>query len=306
MHTPYDGSSRPFTIGLTPLRPTGWIEIDEHYEAWLAGKRRLLAERRNTVFVEEPGTREAQGEALERICSHLVAGFPAIFPGTRQWEAALAAMDRELGAGHAPLVAASLLVQEDLVLMRKGEAGWRLAAGSVCFPSSWTLTEKFARPIEDIHAPVPQFGRGTRAALLINRIFDSLKPEQPVERLNWSLQTDDLLHRPLSAQAREGRIGSRTPSFPANDPIAAAFIRVERQTLTKLPLSGDILFTIRIHLDPMTVIGRHPQRQRIAASFAEQLAALDDAQLDYKGLTADRDRLVASLRTIAEDGDLLG
>ena len=78
-----------------------------------------------------------------------------------------------------------------------------------------------------------------------------------------------------------------------------AFIRVERQTLRKLPLSGDILFTIRIHLDPLAVLARHPDRAALAAAFAAQVAALDIQQLDYKGLTADRDRLVEALQGIA-------
>ncbi len=41
-------------------------------------------------------------------------------------------------------------------------------------------------------------------------------------------------------------------------------------------------------------------RAALAASFAEQLMGLDGDQLDYKGLTADRDRLVEALRGIAE------
>ena len=37
----------------------------------------------------------------------------------------------------------------------------------------------------------------------------------------------------------------------------------------------------------------------IALSFADQLLALEEAQLDYKGMTADRDRLVETLRAMA-------
>ncbi|TIX41500.1 MAG: DUF3445 domain-containing protein, partial [Mesorhizobium sp.] len=37
----------------------------------------------------------------------------------------------------------------------------------------------------------------------------------------------------------------------------------------------------------------------LAASFAAQLEALDQAQLDYKGLTSDRNRLVAFLADMA-------
>ena len=54
------------------------------------------------------------------------------------------------------------------------------------------------------------------------------------------------------------------------------------------------------HLDPLTTLTNHVERQRLAASFAEQLAGLDAAQLDYKGLAADRDRLVETLLDIAE------
>lgn len=301
VHTPYDGSATPFAIGLKPLDLATWIEIDGHYEAYLAEKRRLYAELPDRVLVAEPDTGEAQREVFDLVRGALVAGFPALFPTTRQWEAALAALDA-VGEPHddlAALKAASLLVQEDLVLMRKGPDGWRLAAASLCFPSSWTLSEKFGLALEDIHRPVPGFGRGTRMATLIARIFDNLKPDQPVERMNWSLQTDPALYKPLSSLQRDERATTRPSRFTGANPLAAGFIRVERQTLRRLPASGDILFTIRIFLDPLRVIENHPDRARVAAGFATQLRGLDASQLDYKGLTADRDRLVLALDTLA-------
>ena len=103
----------------------------------------------------------------------------------------------------------------------------------------------------------------------------------------------------MSNIARADRAQARSSRFPEADVAANAFIRVERQTLRKLPASGDILFTIRIYLDPMPVLERHPGRAALAASFAAQLAALDTAQLDYKGLAADRDRLVERLTVMA-------
>ncbi len=132
-----------------------------------------------------------------------------------------------------PLKAASLLVQEDLILMRRGDNGWRLAAGSLCFPSSWTLTEKFGRPLQEIHRPVPGFGPDTRNNELINRMFDRL--HQPVLRFNWSIQAGDALYHPLSHEGRVERAETRPSRFGDADLNAAAFIRVERQTLRKLP-----------------------------------------------------------------------
>jgi len=285
-HTPYDGSATPFTIGLKPLDLTEWLEIDALHMPYLAEKRRLFAERPADVFAEEADTREAQREVLDLIRGWLEEHAPAL--------------PRPDGAADAPpLKTASLMVQEDLVLMRRGEDGWRLAAASLCFPSSWSLAEKFGRPLRDIHIPVPGFGPGTRNDIVIGRIFDNLAVDRPVERANWSLQNNPALYHPLSDLERDTRAAARPSRFGSDDPVAAAFIRVERQTLRRLPRSGDILFTIRIHLDPMAKLAAHPDRARLAAAFAGQLAALDVAQIDYKGLAADRDRLVAALQALA-------
>lgn len=292
-HTPYDGSAKPFTIGLRPLDLARWIEVDEDRDAYLAEKRRLYAAMPERVLVAEEGTHAAQQEVLGLIVEHMQRHFPELD------------MNAATGAGGSsavptpPLKAASLLVQEDLVLMRRSEEGWRLVAASLCFPSAWSLQEKFGRPLQDIHTPVPDFGRGTRTAEIITRIFDKLLVEQPVERMNWSLQAGPALYMPLSNAARIDRAEQKPSRFPEIDVAANAFVRVERQTLRKLPVSGDVLFTIRIHLDPIRMLENHPQRSTLAASFAAQLSALDTAQVDYKGLAADRERLAARLMAIA-------
>ncbi|MDX8454179.1 DUF3445 domain-containing protein [Mesorhizobium sp. VK9D] len=299
-HTPYDGSSKLFTIGLKPLEFDRWIEVDEFLLPHLAEKQRLYTQIPQKVFVEEDGTRVAQREVLDLLVADLEAAHPRTHRRTDAEPVGFeGAIDRlPPGLREAPLAKASLLVQEDLILMRRDERGWRLAAGSLCFPSSWSLQEKFGKPLQEIHEPVPGFGPGTRPAELINRMFDGLQG-QAVERFNWSIQADDTLYHPLSNIERIDRATSRPSRFPDGDVDAHAFIRVERQTLRKLPASRDILFTIRIHLDPLKVLIRHPDRATLAASFAEQLTALDQQQLDYKGLTADRDRLVAFLDRMA-------
>ncbi len=299
-HTPYDGSARPFTIGLKPLDLHDWIEIDRHYEAQLREKDRLIGERQRDVFAARPDTDETQREVLELVVDHLVKGVARIFPGRAQWDFLGQRLPRfQLhGSDEPPLQIAARFVQEDLVLMRKCDDGWRLVAASLCFPSSWSLAEKFDRPLHDIHAPVPAFGPDTRNAALISRIFDSLKTDQPVERHNWSLQEDSALFHPRSKSQRDERVEESGGTYLGGLSTDATFIRVERQTLRRLPRSGDILFTIRIHLDPVSVLERLPDRDALASSFADQLAALDADQLAYKGLAADRDGLVARLRAI--------
>lgn len=296
--TPYDGSSRPFTIGLKPIDPAEWIAPADNLEAMLAEKDRLNCEIPDLVFVEEPGTREAQAELRDLLAAHLLECQAALYRRHGSAISVGGVRTVELAdADRAPLLAAAGLVADDLVLMRKDDSGWRLVAASLCFPSSWTLSEKFGRPLQQIHTPVPGFGEGTRTADVIQRIFDNLQPGQPVIRWNWSLQADRALYKPLSSVQRDERAVAKPPRFA--DGAASAFIRVERQTLRKLHVSGDIVFTIRIDLDPMSALQAHPDGPRLAAGLAAQLAALDNAQVDYKGFGADRDRLIADLKQVA-------
>ena len=285
-HTPYDGSSSPFSIGLSPLDLSQWLEVDDALEAYLAEKERLGALHPEKVFVEEPQTRQSQQDVMDAIVSWLPAKYPETYNLFRDL-VKISGSGREIrldATAEAPLMTASKLVQEDLVIMRRGETGWRLAAASLSFPSSWSLLEKFGRPMHEIHAPVPGFGAGTRNAGLIERMFDNLRPSNPVKRFNWSISRDGELYHPVA-------VGK-------NDMVPeTAFLRVERQTLRKMSLSGDILFTIRICLDPLTALKSHVNARGLAHSLAAQLMALSVEELGYKGLSVVRDRLVNNLKS---------
>lgn len=288
MHTPYDGSAKLFAIGLKPLAPADWIESGPQLAAYLDEKDRLAAERFGEVFAAEPGTEGAQAELLALLAEHLPARFPDLY--RRDGEAIDVAGRRVTLDDAPPLWTAARLVAEDLVLMRRGDAGWRLAAAALCFPSSWRLADKIGRPMHEVHAPVPGFAAGTRNAELIARMFDNMRPETPMIRWNWSVYGDAELFHPHNSPPRRFGPGERAENV---------FLRVERQTLRRLPQSGDIVFTIGISVDPLAELERHSDAKRIAAALIDQLGAFNAEQLDYKGLTLERDRLVARLREIA-------
>lgn len=289
----FDGRLPLFRIGTTPLDPAAWIEPDERLTEYLEEKDRLLATRMDEVFVAEPTTADAQDELLGLLAEHLVRHFPDLW---RRYGDMLEIVPARrgiclTGSDTPALLRAARLVQEDLVLMRRAEAGWRLAAGAVCFPSSWRLAEKFGRPIDAVHAGVPGFGAGTRNAELIVRMFDMMRPEAPMLRWNWSVYGDAALFHPEPPPPRRFGAGIRARNV---------ILRVERQTLRKLPRSGDIVFTIRIDTEPLTRLARQPDAARIAGRLVAQIEALDPDQLAYKGLTLERERLLARLREIAE------
>ena len=223
-HTPYDGSSKLFRIGLGPLDPAEWIDVDDRLHAYLDEKQLLWRERPDEVFAAEAGTEAAQAEVLALLLAHLPARFPGRY--RRDGDAMHIAPGRvvPLADGAPPLWTAARLVQEDLVLMRRAPAGWRLAAASLSFPSSWALADKIGRPIDEVHAPVPGFGGGTRNAELIARMFDNLRPETPMLRWNWSLYGDERLFHPETAPAASASASAPTrwSSAPSGRRCAAS------------------------------------------------------------------------------------
>ncbi len=285
-YTPYDGSSPLFTIGLLPLDPERWIEPDGELGFHLAEKRRLLAEHGEKILCAEPGTENGQREVLERLTEYVTTRHPEIYSRNGN-VMTMAGQSADLtDETMLPIHRAGLLVQDDLVIMKQGENGWRLAAGFLAFPSSWELSDKFGKVMDEVHAPVPGFEGGSRNAQLINRMFDRLQPGNPVRRMNWSVNWRHALYHPVSMPAAE----------VSKVPPQSSVIRIERQTLTKLPVSGDILFTIRIYLDPVAAILSEPDGEKLALSMADQLEALSLEQANYKGLKEKRAELVSHLR----------
>lgn len=291
-YTPYDGSSKPFAIGLSSLDPNRWIEPDDDLGRYLDEKRRLAGERYDDIFRSADESLDAQQECLDLLTEHLLQRHSDIYSRDGS---------RISMAGHCvdladttrpPLFRAGSLIQDDLVILRRKPDGWTIIAAYLAFPSSWSLAEKFMQPMDQVHAHVPGFQGGTRNATIINRVFDNLQPDLPAERFNWSINWRYALYHPVSIR-------------PAADPEASgldvmgAFVRVERQTLRKLPATGDIVFTIRIYLDPVKAFAAADNGPALATSLADQLAGLTDEQMAYKGLAERRDDLVAALREIS-------
>ena len=305
VHTPYDGSHKPFTIGLSQLDHAEWIEVDDNLADYLKEKHRLYREETHNVLVAEQGTEAAQQEVLEMLVEHLPKHFPEIYKCQNNVVTIAPSFHLPAFAGMtmrggwdddvraSAIATAALLIQEDLVLMRKSPEGWRLVAASLCFPSAWNLREKFGKALHAIHAPVPNFGPGTRNAGLIDRMFDNLRPDHSVMRWNWSLYGDAELYHPASDHGMKKRFGD-------GNLAGHVTLRLERQTLRKLPKSGDILFTIRIYIDPLEVLARLPNGKALAEAIEDQIMAMTDAEINYKGFADERQQLSRRLREIAQ------
>ncbi len=259
-------------MGLNRLDLADWLWVTEHYADEIAHKRRLL-DQGAEIVAALPEAGLAVAETLALIEDHLARHQPDLLPGP---------------AAPSKLIRAGLLVQEDLCLMAPGPEGYRLIAAFLAFPARWRLADKLGRPMRTIHEPVPGFN--DRLGATADRFFANLTVERPVWRANWSVLDDPALHQP-EAKRRYHRIDV-APETAA----ARLWVRVERQTLRRLPATGVVLFTIHSFVRPLAEVAADPAA---AGALADRLDEMPDGMLAYKNMATMRPALSAYLRAAA-------
>jgi hypothetical protein len=231
VHRPWEEAA-DFQIGLKPIPMSDWLEGGETDPA--ARKDPLWAADRGLVWAETQASRPGQEEAAALVAEAL---------GSAPANPALP-----------PLYTAARRVPDDLCLMEKAADGqWRLSALSLSAGGFFTAEEVIGRSLGELHGPVTGFQ--DRFLTRVQRIFEGLRPGLVLERRNWTVLNSDALHTPTSAPIR-----SRIPGIGAADAGQALHLRVERQTLRRLPRTGGALFTIRVWLAPLSALVEDPVR----------------------------------------------
>lgn len=275
---PFEQDSYAMTLGVRALRPDErLIEVDApHYHDELALKAAMLAARPRARFQALPGTEPHQWETLTQLLPLMARQSPHGFALDREgpdederwhWRNLLLGTEarftpgRADGLPRAPLEWLGRQVQEDLLLMDGTREGLPLVAGCLCFPSMWSLEEKLGRSMLDIHAPVPGFGAKLGAAT--ERLMRGLKPGRPVTRVNWAFTVTDRLDlEPWSFPEWRHLFEGITPENAGE----RCFLRLERQTLSLMPRTGTILFTIHTYRAPVaSEVTDSARRRRLAA-----------------------------------------
>lgn len=295
VYTPFEAPYR-MAMGVKPLADGEWLELDADCADDLREKRRLLKERRDQVLRLLPGSEAAQAELLRILVDYLDRWHPrhCRLDGKTVHLPALGERYDLDDPAMAPLDLAGRLVQEDFCLLQRNDTGWCLTAASVCFPTRWDLVAKMGKPLADIHDPVPGF-RDTLADP-VSLFFDRMRVDKPVWRLNWSLLDDPALFQPAGHNR-----GERRADIDADNAGDKVILRVERQTLRRLPQSGAIVFTIRIHRWPLSVLKSQPEA---AARLRAAMASMPDAMRGYKSLAVFEEAAAAWLLRHAGETDV--
>lgn len=271
------------------------FDLDEHYLAECEERALVLQEDPLRCQVL-PHMLDAEWDTLELLMENLARDYPAQFTISKtgdawRWINHPLGLDQAFTFGDAntlpcpPFEYITRQVQGDFTLQDQRDDNLYLDGGMVTSQADWSLNFDLGMTFHEWHGPVPlahELGVFDRALKYLLR----LQLGKPVRRLNWTLTVNPRLDTSPENYPLWGP--DRLTVTPDN--VAEKIcLRVELQTLTRLPRSNAILFGIRGYLIRLEELVRV---QKWAARLHRVLRDLPPELVEYKAMTRYRDIIV--------------
>ncbi|KAI1479810.1 hypothetical protein F4774DRAFT_418650 [Daldinia eschscholtzii] len=261
------------TMGIQKRVRSDWIRMDRGYLSRIEERLPLIRNKAEFTI----GTGEVVNPAIEELYEEIMIRYlPARFPTMFKTQGGKLVKNLATGTTypltttgltHAQMLAymgenveasidtssvypATTSSIEDFYFMCPDPNGdYRLQGYIACFPGGFLSPARVGESVREIHKPVPGYER--KLGLSVDRYFARMKPGDFIGRMNWSLQVDGAdLFRTDGNNYYPGT--DQVVSDYKEDPsLDESFLRVEHQTLTKLPRSGAVIFTVRSYMTPL-------------------------------------------------------
>jgi len=271
------------------------FDVDEHYVAECRERALVLAED-PLRFQALPHMMSSQWDCLELIMESFARDYPAHFSLTQQgndwhWINRPLDLEQRFTFGDAatlprePLDYIARQAQGDFVVMDQRAGDLWIEAGMVTAQADWSLDFDMGMTFKEWHGPVPLahemnvFDRALKYLL-------NLRLGQPVRRPNWTMTVHPRLDTSPENYPHWGPDRGIVSAHNAGDLVN---LRVELQSLWRLPRSNAVLFGIRCYLISMRELATIPKWAR---RVHRVLKDLHPALVEYKGLSRYRDAVV--------------
>jgi len=233
------------------------VEVDElHYLHEVKAKRVLLQKDHRYYYRSNDNTLPAQWDVVDKVLHSLATANPANFilqKERNQWhwqnkklqEECTFTFGDEQSFSCEPLDWVGRQVQEDLVILSDDESA-SLVAGQLCFANGWSLDDKFNQPFLAIHAPAPAMIGPTMVSA--QKLMEKILDKKPVWRCSWNFKVSGELDLSSQHNLRYNQfLKEVAPTLTTDNIGAQLYLRLERQTVSRLPRSNHILFGIHLY-----------------------------------------------------------
>lgn len=264
---------RPFkptyhlTMALQNLDPSELILMDKNYADRITYRKQIMVANPDLAIGVNDHLRI--GPAVRELYTYLLGTYlPKRYPGMfklhfAQFETGKQWMCENLVTKEVYPVATSATsevrillltlgktIDEDFLFLLPEQDGddpkYVLQAFVTCCPSGFDSSQKLGLRLADIHEPVP--GYADKIAGSMDKYFKNLQAGKYVKRANWAVTTHGELFVPGTGKlANHAKKGEEITPMQEIDP-AETFLRVERQTLHRLPTSEAVVFAFKTYL----------------------------------------------------------
>jgi hypothetical protein len=264
------------------------FDVDEHYVGECLDKLITLESDRGRYKVL-PHMMDAQWDFVELTMDALSNDYPEHFLLKKDglnwtWENKLLNIKQSFVFGDAstmpmdPFEFMSRQVQGDFVLLDQRDETLYADGGFVTSQADWSLAFDVGMSWKEWHAPVP---RATELGVMDRALkyLLNLQLGSPVRRLNWTMTVNPRLDTSPENYPLWG--ADRNTVNPEN--VAdKVHLRVELQTLFRLPRSNGVLFSVRCYLMSLRELSSYP---RWAKRLHRVQKTMHPDLIEYKGMT---------------------
>jgi hypothetical protein len=296
---PYRWASPDFQVGLQPIAARDWLILDDDYAEFMRAKRQHLTACAHRCYRTLPGSLAAQRELRSMVLSYLLEHYPNRFTLTGDTlSCAIDGHSLNLAEDAAePLRQLSAFVQEDFMLLQEVDGRQQITAASNAYSSSGRLVASVGHDVRWAHENVPDLTKqhGSR----IDRILSTMHQDFLCARFNWLLTPLTSLFFPEDPHvANAAALQSVSAQLAQHPSLAGSLLhmRVERQTLRRLPKTGAVAFSIHTYSDPLSALTKDDAD---ISTLINLLKAYSPARLQYSEMGVIRDAVVAWLEALS-------
>ncbi|KAK0659632.1 hypothetical protein DIS24_g3988 [Lasiodiplodia hormozganensis] len=252
---------RPFrwayhqTMSFSKLDSDWWLELESTYASRIKQRQEIYKRVGKRVLDCLPGCELACKELMEMCLQFLVARYPHYFRLDEKemvFHNGILKTTSDLKR-EPPLEVIMNNIPEDFAItLRDDKTGYYyLRGGVVCSSLGWDLGTKMGMRLDEIHQPIPDYKEKMRFSM--DRYFAKKPTDKAIQRGSWGLEVDQPLYMP----AGDPHEKYRDVQDPSLD-LSRMNLRVDWQTLRRLPLSGAIVFNFKALFTPVATFRDEP------------------------------------------------
>jgi hypothetical protein len=237
------------------MEPDWWLELENTYISRVNERKELFREHGKKVLDYLPGSELACKELMEMCLQFYCARYPAYFSlsaDKKTFYNGILKEETEIKSMHPLLVLLNNIPEDFAIMLRNQEDGkYYFRAGLICSSLGWNVGTKIGLQLKDIHKPIPDYKE--KMSFSMDRYFSKMPTNAPIQRGSWGLEIDTPLFMP------PGHPHEKNREFQKEDlTIDECYLRVDWQTLRRLPLSGAIVFNFKALFTPVKELRDEP------------------------------------------------